>query len=254
MRSMSSSGPRYGEAEARLAIAASRSFAEALRHLGMCATGNNWRTLKRYAVEVWRIPVDHFDPHAASRAALLRRQFVARPLTEVLVDGSSFSRVQLKKRLYAEGLKQRICEMCGQGELWRGRRLALILDHVNGVSDDHRLENLRILCPNCAATLDTHCGRNVHRTRECATCGTEFKPAGSKQRHCSHRCGAVSEASRSAHELRRLVERPPYEQLLAAVAATGWSAVGRKYGVSDNAIRKWVRAYEREHGAGVADR
>jgi hypothetical protein len=138
--------------------------------------------------------------------------------------------------------------------LWRGRRLALILDHVNGVSDDHRLENLRILCPNCAATLDTHCGRNVHRTRECATCGTEFKPAGSKQRHCSHRCGAVSEASRSAHELRRLVERPPYEQLLAEVAATGWSAVGRKYGVSDNAIRKWVRAYEREHGAGVADR
>jgi transposase-like protein len=40
------------------------------------------------------------------------------------------------------------------------------------------------------------------------------------------------------------VERPPYEQLLAEVAATSWSAVGRKYGVSDNAVRKWVRAYE----------
>ena len=139
--------------------------------------------------------------------------------------------------------------MCGQGELWRGRRLALILDHVNGVSDDHRLENLRILCPNCTATLDTHCGRNVHRTRECATCGAKFRPTGSKQRHCSHTSGALSDASRAAHELRRQVVRPPYEQLVAEIAATSWTAVGRKYGVSDNAVRKWVRAYQAEQAA-----
>jgi HNH endonuclease len=243
---MSSDGPRYSEAEARVAITASRSFAEALRRLDMCATGNNWRTLKRYALDVWRIPVDHFDPHAASREALFRGRRVATPLAAVMVEGSSFSRVQLKKRLYAEGLKQPICEICGQGELWRGQRLALILDHVNGVSNDHRLENLRILCPNCAATLETHCGRNVRHARECATCGAEFRPSGSKQRHCSHRCGARSEPSRAAHAQRRRVERPPYEQLLAEIAATSWSAVGRKYGVSDNAIRKWVRAYEGE--------
>ena len=42
------------------------------------------------------------------------------------------------------------------------------------------------------------------------------------------------------------VERPPYHELSAEIAATSYSAVGRKYGVSDNAIRKWVRAYERE--------
>jgi hypothetical protein len=80
----------------------------------MCATGSNWRTLKRYALEVWRIPVDHFDPHAASRDRLRQNQWIARPLDEVLVEGSAFSRVQLKKRLYAEGLKRPICEMCGQ--------------------------------------------------------------------------------------------------------------------------------------------
>ena len=44
----------------------------------------------------------------------------------------------------------------------------------------------------------------------------------------------------------RRVERPPYDQLMREIAETGYSAVGRKYGVSDNAIRKWVRAYERE--------
>ena len=46
----------------------------------------------------------------------------------------------------------------------------------------------------------------------------------------------------------RTVERPPYEQLLREVAETSYRAVGRKYGVSDNAIRKWLRAYERELG------
>jgi transposase-like protein len=45
---------------------------------------------------------------------------------------------------------------------------------------------------------------------------------------------------------RRKIERPPYDQLLREIVETSYVAVGRKYGVSDNAIRKWVRAYERE--------
>lgn len=50
--------------------------------------------------------------------------------------------------------------MCGQGEEWNGKKMSLILDHINGVHNDNRLENLRIVCPNCNATLDTHCGKN----------------------------------------------------------------------------------------------
>ena len=45
---------------------------------------------------------------------------------------------------------------------------------------------------------------------------------------------------------RRKVARPPYDQLLQQIEETGYSAVGRKYGVSDNAVRKWVRFYERQ--------
>lgn len=57
----------------------------------------------------------------------------------------------------------------------------------------------------------------------------------------------------SGHRLRgvpcpqiRKVDRPPYEQLLEEIEATSYLAVGRKYGVSDNAVRKWVRFYERQ--------
>jgi HNH endonuclease len=143
-----------------------------------------------------------------------------------------------------------MCELCGQGELWQGHRMSLVLDHINGVRDDHRLENLRILCPNCNATLDTHCGRNKPRefpARECLRCGGQFTPAVDSQRYCSRACGAGGDRSPGPRPELRRVQRPPYEQLMAELAATSFSAVGRKYGVSDNAIRKWVRTYEREH-------
>lgn len=44
----------------------------------------------------------------------------------------------------------------------------------------------------------------------------------------------------------RKVGRPPYEQLVEEIEASSYLAVGRKYGVSDNAVRKWVRFYERQ--------
>ena len=214
----------------------------------MAVGGNNGRTLKRYAEKVWLIPVDHFDPLAAQRKALERGRKPQRPLAEVLVEGSTYSRGTLKKRLYECGLKTRRCELCGQGEEWRGARMALILDHINGVATDNRLENLRIVCPNCAATLDTHCGRNV-RPLECPACGTAFWPRNRRQKHCSHGCARRSQASRAAQVHARRVQRPSYEQLVREIQATSYVAVARKYGVSDNAVRKWVRQYEREAGA-----
>jgi transposase-like protein len=44
----------------------------------------------------------------------------------------------------------------------------------------------------------------------------------------------------------RSVKRPPREQLIQEIDELGYLAVGQKYGVSDTAIRKWVRQYERE--------
>ena len=228
------------EEEAREAIAASRSYPEALRRLGMRPAGGNHTTIRKYAECIWRIPIDHFDT-AAARARSLRREPI--PLEEVVVVGSYYSRRNLKLRLYQEGLKQRACELCGQGEIWRGERMSLILDHVNGVADEKRFENLRIVCHNCAATFDTHCGRNLAVVRICEVCGNGFRSNGAK-RHCSRRCGSRSSANRAAHTAARRVPRPSDEVLIREINSTSVLAVGRRYGVSDNAVRKWLRSYE----------
>lgn len=245
----------YTEDEARAAIAASKSWAESLRRLGLCSTGGAWRILKKYAA-MWEISTDHFDPEAPRLENLRRKQ---RPLSDVLVRNSAYPRKNVKRRLLAEGLKEPRCELCGQSEIWRGRPMAMILDHINGVRDDHRLENLQMVCPNCAATLDTHCGRRnrIERAkRHCRRCSKAFVPGYAKQRYCSRPCGVRWDRSEPSHKRpgsrgvpspgSRKVDRPPYEQLIEEIEATSYLAVGRKYDVSDNAVRKWVRWYERQ--------
>jgi hypothetical protein len=245
-------GPWSSEDVVRAAVAASVSYAEVLRRLGLRAAGGNHRTVRKYVDEIWQIPTDHFEPHAALGSVPRR----AVPLDQVLVQGSTYHRGHLKRRLLAEGVKQPVCEICGQGEMWRGRRMALVLDHINGTHDDHRLENLRILCPNCNATLDTHCGRHKtrrHHDRPCPVCAEVFRPTTGGQRYCSASCAGRGERNRRAQAARREVVRPAYARLVAEIDALGYAAVGRRYGVSDNAIRKWRRAYEAEAATTAAE-
>src|SRR5919201_1796151 len=129
--------PRYTEEEARAAVAASHSYTEALRRAGLRPAGGNHSLFRKYVDEIWKIDTSHFDPYWAARrnGGLSRRR---KPLDENLIERSSYKRATLKVRLFEEGLKQAKCELCGQDENWSGRRMSLILDHINGVPDDNR--------------------------------------------------------------------------------------------------------------------
>ena len=81
-------------------------------------------------------------------------------LEDLLVNGSTVQSFKLKKRLYESGRKLPKCELCGWSEISKDGRIPLELDHINGDHNDNRLENLRILCPNCHCLQPTHRGRN----------------------------------------------------------------------------------------------
>ncbi len=242
----------FSEEDLRAAIAQAVCWSDALRFLGYELKGHNFRTVQKWTAH-WGISTDHFDPKARTARSAFSRQ---PPIEQVLVEHSTYKRSTLKRRLIRDGLRLPVCEMCGQGEFWKGNPMSLILDHINGVPNDNRLENLRILCPNCNATLDTHCGRNTPRQRVCPGCKQTFAPSKVQHRYCSDKCwGTIASAQKTGvpQPWLRKVERPSREQLLKELSEMSMVKVGAKYGVSDNAVRKWLRSYESEAARQAAD-
>jgi hypothetical protein len=130
----------------------SKTHIECLRKLRITNFGSSYNTLFKY---IKKYDID--DSHLVNTKEQITNLNKKIDLCLILVEKSKYSTNRLKKRLYEEGLKERICEMCGQGEEWNDKHMSLILDHINGINNDNRIENLRIVCPNCNATLDTHC-------------------------------------------------------------------------------------------------
>jgi hypothetical protein len=78
-----------------------------------------------------------------------------------ILDGKhpQYPTLKLKNRLINENLIEKKCKICGIDQ-WMGKEITLQLDHINGINNDHRLENLQLLCPNCHSQTETYCGKN----------------------------------------------------------------------------------------------
>jgi len=140
-------------------VKSSKSYAEvALKIYGNKYYGNR-QTIKRH-IEIHNLDISHFDFGATGYKRGHKPKNTI-PLEQILIENSTYNRNHLKKRLYKENIKKEECELCGQGPIWMNKKMSLRLDHINGINDDNRIENLRIVCPNCDATLDTFSGKNI---------------------------------------------------------------------------------------------
>lgn len=135
------------------AIKNATSIAGALRNLGIKDRGGNYRVIKR-AISEYNIDTSHFTGSGWN----IGLKFRPRPRVkteDVLTENSTFASEKVKKRLFEEGYKEKVCEHCKRTE-WEGEPIPLELHHKNGNNTDNRIENLEILCPNCHALTDTY--------------------------------------------------------------------------------------------------
>lgn len=144
----------------REAVSGCSNYANVIRKLGLIPAGGNYEAIKRRIREL-ELDTSHFHSSIAFHGNWRRDPT---PLLEVLVADRDVPSHALKLRLFSEGLKTAACELCG----WAMRRpidgvIPVELDHINGDRRDNRLENLRILCPNCHSLQPTHRGLNQKR-------------------------------------------------------------------------------------------
>lgn len=208
-------------------VKSSDSISDVLRKLGLTINSGNFRTFHKY-IELWSLDISHFTRCASWQSAAFRR----RPLKDFLKKGSRHRATHLKNRLVSEELLKYVCDGCGISD-WKDKPLALHLDHINGDASDNRLENLRLLCPNCHSQTSTYAGRNIkHRAAKprCEECGIEISKG------CKH---CRKHARRPPAKTK--IQWPPAEQVLTMVEQTSYVAVGRELGVSDVSVRKHLK-------------
>lgn len=150
------------------------------------------------------------------------------------------------------------CSKCGWSEVnpYTGK-IPLEIEHIDGNSANNKEENLDLLCPNCHSLTTTYKGANkgngrnhrmqryynekngifpekvIPKLNNCVDCGVDISINSTRCPNCDKL------------KQRKVANRPPLEQLLKDVEETNFVQTGKKYGVSDNCIRKWIKQYQK---------
>lgn len=150
---------KYTDEEFSVSVVESSSIRMVLMRLGLKGAGGNYALAKKRIKELG-LDCRHFtgQGHLRGKTHKWARK---RSLDGVLVESSTYVNINnLKNRLFREGVFEKKCQSCGGAE-WMGKQMPLELEHVNGISSDHRMSNLKILCPNCHSFTPTYRGKNI---------------------------------------------------------------------------------------------
>ena len=266
---------KYKKDEIEAIIKDSKNFAEVLIKMGKSAnSGSNRMVITQYAKDN-HITTEHF----VSESQMLTPK-------EIFIEHSLVPQITLRKHYKRGKYSEYKCAICGLEPWWNGQELVLTLDHKNGISNDHRLENLRWICPNCDRQLPTYgskrfkkehfcscCGKQIRAPRKsgmCKLCYTEkilkdpnsevhqkrikqgkYKSSYNSNNTCKL-CGAIispyaKHCKSCSRKLKSKAKRPDSLTLAAMIKESGFRQVSKNFGVSDQAIQKWCKSYGIPH-------
>ena len=217
----------YTNAQLEQALVGAKSLKQVMQNLGMNVNNGQYRALKKHYLNSGLTlpkftPLTGVDVHSFHKTP--DHLFFAK---DTYHTGSS-----LRKRLIDDG-KKYICDECGQEPIWNGKPLVIQVDHVDGDRFNNIKSNLQFLCPNCHTQTETYgsknkdfsssynycsCGNRIHKTSiNCNSC--KPKPTGG---------GTV-------------IDWPPAEDVLQLVKDTNFTQAAKSLGVTDNAVRKFLK-------------
>jgi hypothetical protein len=148
--------------ELRRLVEQSFSVAEVIKKAGLKPAGANYSAFHRLCKQ-YEIDCAHFtgQGHLRNKTHDWNKKL---PLSEILIEDSTYQSNKLRRRLVEEGVFEHKCSCCGLRK-WMEKEIPLELEHKNGIHSDNRIENITLLCPNCHAFTLTYRGRNKKRLR-----------------------------------------------------------------------------------------
>jgi 5-methylcytosine-specific restriction endonuclease McrA len=126
------------------AVEGAQSMAEVVRRLNLNKSSNTYSTLRK-----------ELEYHKVNTQFKKRSRGTSPYSNEkIFCENSTYDRKTLRNRIIKEKILEYECKECGITD-WNKKKLSLQLDHINGVSNDNRIKNLRFLCPNCHSQTET---------------------------------------------------------------------------------------------------
>lgn len=158
------------------AVEGSTNMKQVLEKLGFEPIGHYYRFFKKKIIEL-NISSNHWITVSP------QNNLIKKSTEDLIKTGTASS---IKKRIIKENLLAYQCSQCGISD-WRGNKIVLQLDHIDGCNTNNSLENLRLICPNCHSQTDTFTGKNVKRNKVKHTCecGSTIYKTSIRCRNCA---------------------------------------------------------------------
>ena len=205
----------------------SDGYSDLLRKVELNPKGGNPKTLKKiikeYELDETQLNINRSNLYSRCQKKTNEKSKI--PLEDILNNKTEkpYGSSKLLKRLIKEEYKEYKCEICGLTE-WQGKHITLQLDHIDGNHNNNSLDNLCILCPNCHSQTDTFAGKKCK----------------------SAMCIKKNNIKKIKKKIGKQISLPPIDRdkLKQLIRQTSFVEIGRRYGVTDNAVRKWCDKYK----------